>query len=365
MKIKGVSLQNIRKISSLTLALSQQTTIILGPNASGKTTIVEALALIATGESFRAGKIEEMISFDEELGRVKVVVTDLADSESGTDEIEAVLTRGEVQGKKTAKRLFSVNNIRRRQKDAVGKFYCVVFRPEDMRLVEGSPGRRRSFLDTPLATLHPEYARAAAEYEKVLRRRNKLLTQIRDGEQPKTTLEYWNLSLLKHGQVMQQYRRDLLQEFRQVEFPVNFLIEYQPSVISPTRIDTYLNREIAAGHTLIGPHKDDFYITLSLEGEYRDIAIYGSRGQQRLAVLWLKFCELQYAATVLNDKPLLLLDDILSELDEDSKKLALAAVRDYQSLVTTIDQKVALEIAAQTTDSKIFRFVGSILKEFK
>ncbi len=365
MKINGVSLQNIRKIASLTLKLPQQTTVILGPNASGKTTIVEALALIATGESFRAGKIEEIISFDEELGRIKVVVADLADSESGTDEIEAVLTHGEVQGKKTAKRLFSVNNIRRRQKDVVGKFYSVVFRPEDMRLVEGSPGRRRSFLDTPLAALHQEYSRAAGEYEKVLRRRNKLLAQIRDGEQPKTTLEYWNLSLLKHGQVMQQHRRDLLQEFRQVKFPVNFLIEYQPSVISSERLVQYANREIAAGHTLIGPHKDDFYITISMEGEYRDIATYGSRGQQRLAVLWLKFCELQYAAAVLNDKPLLLLDDILSELDKDSKKLALAAVQDYQSLVTTIDEKVALEIAAQTTDSKIFRFVGSVLEEFK
>lgn len=353
MKINGVTLQNIRTHKSLVLKMTEQTTVLLGPNASGKTTIVEALFMLATGDSFRAGKIEEIINFEAELGRIKTVISELKDSESGKDEIEVILTRGMVQGKVTAKRLFTVNDIRRRKKDAIGKFYAVVFRPEDMRLVEGSPARRRGFLDTPLKTLHRDYDYALGQYEKILRRRNKLLPQVRDGEQPRTTLEYWNIALLKHGQVIQKFRRDFVQEFREVEFPVNFLIDYQPSVMSQERLDKYAAKEIAAGHTLIGPHKDDFSVTLPIKGEHRNAATYGSRGQQRLGVLWLKFCELEYAANALGEKPLLLLDDILSELDDDSKDLALKVTNDYQSLVTTANPETAEEIAKHASESKI------------
>ncbi len=365
MKISGLALQNVRGHSSLVLKFPEMATVIVGPNASGKTTIIEALSLLATGESFRAGKIEEMINFDAELGRIKAVVADLRDSESGKDEIEAVLTNGEVQGKRTAKRLFSVNGIRRRKKDAIGKFYAVVFRPEDMRLIEGSPGRRRNFLDAPLLALHHEYARSAKEYDQVLRRRNKLLLQVREGEQPRTSLQYWNLSLVKHGEIVQRYRRQFLQTFREVSFPLDFLIEYKPSVISESRIGQYLDREIAVGHTLVGPHKDDFVVTLPINSDFRDIAVYGSRGQQRLAVLWLKFCEIEYASAQLNEKPLLLLDDILSELDNDSRKLALAVVPEYQTIITTTQRQVVKNIAKKISPAQLLEFQDGKLTGFK
>lgn len=356
MRIQGIALQNVRGHQSLMVQFRTPTTVVTGANASGKTTLIEALALLSTGESFRAQKIEELINFDAELGRIKAIVGDLKDSESGKDEIEVLLTRGEVQGKRTAKRIFSVNDIRRRKKDAIGKFYAVVFMPEDMRLIEGSPGRRRSFLDTPLAALHPRYDHALRQYEQVLRRRNKLLPQVRDGEQSTSALQFWNLSLLKHGQEIQNHRRQFLQTFREVSFPLDFLIDYQPSVISESRLDQYLEREIAAGHTLIGPHKDDFVVTLSLAGTHRNVALYGSRGQQRLAVLWLKYCELQYAHAELEEKPLLLLDDILSELDDDSKVLALEAANNYQTVITTTQSEIAREIKAHLPGAEIFTF---------
>lgn len=341
MLIESLSLQHIRNYTSLAIDFSPEITVISGDNATGKTTIVEALALLSTGESFRAEKIEEVLQFDAQLGRIKVTLVDGLDTESGKDEVEVIVTPGQVQGKTTAKRIFSVNRVRRRKKDAAGKFYTVVFRPEDMRLIEGSPGRRRQFVDTTLSSLHQEYAYALTQYERSLKRRNKLLFQIKENKQPATTLAYWDAGVLKYGQILQAYRQSYLQSFAGAAFPLDFTIGYLPSVISEEKMKTYKDREIAAGHTLIGPHKDDFEVRLLMQGERRSSAIYGSRGQQRLGVLWLKFCELSYAHKTLNQAPVLLLDDILSELDDDSQQLALETAREQQTLITTADEEVA------------------------
>jgi len=325
-----------------------QATIIIGPNASGKTTLLEAADMLSTGNSFRAGKIEEMILFDQELGRVKAKIE--IDGES--DQVEIMLTRGVVQGKRTQRRLFSVNGVKKRKKDAVGKFFTVLFRPEDMRLIEGSPARRRGFIDAPLSVLYYKYAVALKNYEQTLKRRNKLLYQVREGEQPRSTLQYWNMSLIKYGEVLQEYRRSFFSTFSKVSFPVHFSVQYVASVISEERISEYLPKEIAAGHTLIGPHKDDIKIILLSEREM-DIAVYGSRGQQRLAVLWLKFCELEYVSQVSGQKPVLLLDDIMSELDSDSQDIVLETLVNYQSIITSTDERIIAAIAKKVGEKNI------------
>lgn len=404
MILTGIALQNFRLHKNYFLKFTEEITVIIGENAIGKTSIIEAINLLATGNSFRAGKVEEMIDFDSDLARVKGKVaeavveqgqtTDLSeksgDSNSGlsnsnssannhTDEIEVILTRGIVNGKRTQHRLFSVNGVRRRKKDATGKFYTVVFRPEDMRMIEGSPSRRRTFLDTALSLLHLEYEVALKNYELTLKRRNKLLQQIQEHKQPKTVLHYWDLQLVKYGMVLQEYRQRFLNSFESVAFPVEFSIEYDASVISSERIEQYEEREILAGHTLIGPHKDDFIVYLhswrnkqnknmqnkkkqNKEKQKLRLDLYGSRGQQRLGVLWLKFCELEYLQKYENTQegtpastkeqiPLvLLLDDILSELDDESKALALSVLKNYQSVVTTTEPTV-LEDIRKATDT--------------
>ncbi len=348
---------------------------------------MEALYALATGESFRAEKVDEMITFDQELGRVKgkIIQQEIDDEEHTFEQLQAallqggaededqesgvgrevvianpqaetqsqanlpdgeevlvevMLTQGSVQGKKTAKRLYTVNGVRRRKQDATSHLSAVVFRPEDMRLVEGSPARRRAFLDLPLSACFPEYAASLKTYEQTLRRRNKLLQQVRDGEQSKNALHYWNMSLVSHGERIQKHRRNLIHSFGTTVFPISFSVVYAPSVISAERVDEYVAREVAAGHTLIGPHKDDFAVLLAMEGEERDISLFGSRGQQRLAVLWLKFGELAYLRAKTRQQPLLLLDDILSELDDNSRHLALQVVRGCQSIITTTEEEV-------------------------
>jgi len=368
---------------SSTAPTSAPTTIIVGPNASGKTSIIEAVNLLATAESFRATKIEEMIEFDQELARIKGAVLVPADdsgkpAESGVEqerstsqatpnnherlELEVLLTRGLVQGRPAQRRLYSVNNVRRQKKTFTGQLLTVVFRPEDMRLVEGSPGRRRDFLDQPLCLVDRDYARSLKTYSQALVRRNKLLWQISEHGVPRTALTYWDQTLLKHGRLVQQARRRLLTALNGVSFSrtdrlrdnaatgaLTFRASYQPSIISAERQDQYRDRAIAAKHSLIGPQKDDFSITIDdprTGPEPVDVAAYGSRGQQRLAVLWLKLGELAFVRERTNHRPVLLLDDILSELDDCGRQLVLAELGKRQTIITTTDQELTNQVVA-------------------
>lgn len=348
MRISGLALQYFRLHTTFTLQFDQQITLIVGSNASGKTSILEALALLSTGKSFRAEKIAEMVSFGQELARIKGKVLAEAISEVGTEErspepevteLEIILTRGVVNGKRSAYRLFSVNDVRRQQRKATGIFKTVLFRPEDMRLVEGSPARRRGYLDTPLSLLFDEYESALKAYDQVLKRRNKLLFLVKEQEQPRSVLEYWNQALIKHGQKVQEYRRQFVSTAPGVDFPLELQFEYDPSIISQDRIKQYLEKEITVGHTLIGPHKDDFAVTFihPKSEEPLNIALYGSRGQQRLAVLWLKLVELYYLEKESGERPVLLLDDIFSELDATSQNLVLDLLKVGQTVITTTD----------------------------
>lgn len=362
MRITGLALQNMRLHTSMVLRFTQDTTLIVGANASGKTTIIESVALLGSGTSFRAKKIEECIFFDAELARIKGVLEDDSDKQ----ELEVVITRGIVQGKRTLHRLFFRNGAPKRKKGFLGLFYPVVFRPEDLRLIEGSPSRRRSFLDSVLVLVHPEYQQALEIYEKTLVRRNKLLFAVRENLQPRTVLQYWNTQLVTTGQVVQEYRKKYIAHCADVPYPVQFSVEYQPSLISPERLTEYLPREIAAGHTLIGPHKDDFVVFLdrdSFHGRVPDLSAvaqqnleksaavrvdaYGSRGQQRLAVLWLKFCEVAYVRSLGDNQIVVLLDDIFSELDERSRGLVLDIAHGMQTIITTAEADLADQLKEQ------------------
>lgn len=339
-----VGLQNFRTYRQRYVELDPDLTVVVGPNAIGKTSIIEALYLLATGSSFRAGKVEEMVHFDEELARVKGKLLDDDDEQI----LEVVLTRGVVQGKRTQRTHFRINQANKRKKDFVGQLTAVVFRPEDMRLVEGSPSRRRQFLDDTIGQYDYQYQLAVSTYSKALIRKNKLLMQIRDGSVPEATLAYWDQQLIKHGEYIQEKRRELVQFCRSVAFPLQLGVEYEPSVISEERIKQYQSRAVAAGHSLIGPHKDDITVVFrpAAASSQQPLAAYGSRGQQRLGVLWLKLCALQLLHHQSGQRPLLLLDDIFSELDHTSRSFVMEVITKYQTVITTTDSHIADELTA-------------------
>jgi len=339
MKIKRIVLNNFRNYQLSAYDFDEKTTLLYGPNAIGKTSIIEAIHLISTGESFRSSKIDEMVSFESELSRVSCKLVEL-DSEQDDENLEVLLNRGIVQGRKTQKRLYTLNGAKKRKKDFIGKFFSVVFRPEDMRLIEGSKTRRRKFMDEALITLDWQYARSLKMYEEALVKRNKLLWQIKEKLVPKTTLNYWNMTVLKHGEYLQKKRQEFLDYFQNVEFPLSFRVEYMPSIISLERQGEYEFKEIASGRSLIGPHKDDFLVYLDENDQDKnlhDLATYGSRGQQRMGVLWLKICQLNYIEKQSEQKALLLLDDILSELDEGMIERVLSLLHGRQSIITSAD----------------------------
>ena len=367
MFLRKLALQNFRNFSNQHWDFTK-TTIFLGQNGSGKTSIIEALNLLASGDSFRAGRVEEMIRLESELSRVQALFEveasrssiSLAKPSSNTVgvandkakspeelKLEVMLTRGMVAGKKSQYRLFSVNDVRRRRADFLKNLSVVVFRPEDLRLIEGSPYRRRLFLNQTLSMLDWEYQRSLQQYEQILKRRNFLLQKVRDGEEAANILSFWNLNLIKHGEFLQRERSNFIDFIREVIFPFELNIEYLPSLINEARLNKYLNKEILVGHSLIGPHKDDFLVKFSLpKKKIEDLSLlaYGSRGQQRLGVLWLKIAELQFLHSRINYQPILLLDDIMSELDQDSKAMVLSLLENYQVVLTTADDNLAKEL---------------------
>jgi len=339
--ISGLWLQTFRNYSEKIFQFTNNITVLVGANGIGKTSILEALSVLSSGESFRASKIEEMIHFDAEYGRVQARF-EIIDSDEDSITLEAMINAGSVLGKKTQKRVFSVNGVRRLRKDVIGKLLTVVFRPEDLRLVEGSKARRRGYLDGPLSLIDQQYAQALKDYEHLLRRRNKILEQIKERKTDESSLVYWDENLLKSGEYIQEKRAAYIDTFSQVSFPKEFTCTYQPSLLNAERLAQYQSRSIAAGHTLIGPHKDDFMIEL----EGRDVAAYGSRGQQRLAVLWLKMCERAFLLQTTQTLPVLLLDDIFSELDSDSQTLIFSLMSQGQTIITSADHGVADRINA-------------------
>ena len=178
---------NYRNYDLKDFSFSKPTTVFVGHNAIGKTNILEAIYLLATGDSFRADKIEEMVNWGVEVGHVGGKIGGVEDwkPESMEDdkgiELQVTLTRGMVQGKRVHKRKFQVNGVGKRKKDFVGQLKAIAFTPDDMRLLTGSKSRRRKFLDEVLLQLDSEYVRALGDYDKALKQKNALLSQIHGG----------------------------------------------------------------------------------------------------------------------------------------------------------------------------------------
>lgn len=341
--IKSLTLSSFRNHLNKKFVFSPKTNLIVGPNAVGKSNILEAIWLLATGESFRAGKIEEMVSWGEEVGHVVGRINNSSEKSkleirnlnNDVEELMVTVTRGMIQGKRVQKRLYKINGVGRRKKELIGMMPAVLFRPEDMDLVSGEPSLRRGFLDDVLIQISHEYQRSLESYQKGLRQRNRLLDQIRDGGVSRTTLIFWDQLLIKEGTVVSNHRRELVDKINEtISVFASLKLDYSPSIISPARLAAHAEAEISLGYTLVGPHKDDFNIL----DKKRDLAIYGSRGEQRMAVLWLKEAQLLVIEKGIGDRPLLLLDDILSELDHHHVEQVVRLCTKQQTILTTTDE---------------------------
>lgn len=317
MQIDKLTLSNFRCFTKKTFNFSPQTTVIVGPNAVGKTNVLEAIYFLSTGKSFRAKLEREMISYDADFCRVE--------GEVGETNLAIVLTKGLVERKK-----LMVNDVSKRLVDFAGNLKTTLFGPWDLDLVTESPSVRRRFLDMVLSQVDREYRRAIMSYEKGLRQRNRLLYRIREEGLSRSQLLFWDQLLIKNGDYITRERTKFIDY---INTTGKLKIIYDFSAISEGRLEQYAEEEVAAATTLVGPHRDDFQI----KDIDRDLATYGSRGEQRMGVLWLKMAELSFVEQRSGERPVLILDDIFSELDHGHRQVVMDIVGKQQTIITTAD----------------------------
>jgi DNA replication and repair protein RecF len=322
--------------------------LIWGPNAAGKTSLLEAIALLAWGQSHRATTDAEMIRWGAPLGRVEGRVGTSAESETT---IEVALVR---EGAGGQRKRIRVNGLPRRATGLAGLLRTVLFAPEEMLLVAGSPGLRRAAIDRLAGQRSPAYLHDLATYGRTLQHRNSLLRAIREDQATRAELGFWDQSFLDTGASIVAERHRLLDvlaepvarahaEIAPEEAQAGRLALRYESNAAPLpgesprdalerRLRETAEKEVWNGSTLVGPHRDD--VVFEMAG--RDLAGFASRGQQRTAILAFKLAELDLLTELDGRPPLLLLDDVFSELDPDRRAHLVQRIEGLpQAFVTT------------------------------
>ena len=311
--------------------------LILGGNGSGKSNLLESIYFLSTGKSFRAPGLGQLILWGESFLSVRGRVEN-----GGERELEAQL----ILDNGFSSRKYYIDKVVKPKSKYLGSLRCVLFEPEDIRLITGSPNRRREFLDTIFITSEWAYAQALLQYNRALKHRNELLDLIAAGRAKEAELFYWNQSLVKNAEIIHRFRSNFVRSVNQFwnghenGEVAKLGIRYQPSAIDLKRLEVEVKEEIALGYTKRGPHRDDFSIESQMfESEDKNLAFWGSRGQQRLTVLALRLAQINYLLETYKEEPVLLLDDIFSELDPEHRQLVADICHKYQTIFTSTENE--------------------------
>lgn len=332
MMIESVELKNYRNYRELHMDFSPGTNILYGDNAQGKTNILEAVYVCSTTKSHRGSKDKEMIRFEEEESHIKMNVRKLDISYR----IDMHLKRNKAKG-------IAINGIPiKKASELFGIVNVVFFSPEDLNIIKNGPAERRRFMDLELCQLNKMYVHSLVQYNRVLLQRNKLLKELNFRPEYEETLDAWDMQLLHYGKDLIQCREEFVGKLNDIVRKTHsqisggkesLILSYEPNVeISKFEEKLCLNREtdIRMKTTGTGPHRDD--ISFLIDGI--DIRKFGSQGQQRTAALSLKLSELELVKGLVKDYPVLLLDDVLSELDGGRQEQLLAGIGGIQTMIT-------------------------------
>lgn len=348
MFVKNVSLQHYRNYEKLQLEAFGDVNLIIGRNAQGKTNLMEALFVLALTKSHRTSKDRELIGFEQSSAHISAEI----DRKYGTLRLELSLSQ---QGKKA-----KINGLEQRKlSDFIGSLNVVMFAPEDLEIVKGTPGVRRRFLDMEIGQVAPSYLFHLQQYQKVLVQRNNLLKQLwGKGSAEQAMLEIWNSQLAEHGVKIVKKRKQFIKKLQKWAEGIHqgitngledLSLHYLPSFADAEEEDeavlfeTFMiklsqmkEQEIRRGMTLAGPHRDDlaFYIN------GKEVQTYGSQGQQRTTALSLKLAEIELIQEEIGEYPVLLLDDVLSELDPYRQT---QLIETFQSKVQTFITATGIE----------------------
>ena len=375
MVIRHLSLTNFRLYSRLEASLPRGPLILVGANAQGKTSLLEALYYLGTGQSHHATSDRQLINFlalsSEPLPFAKIVAEAASQSDSAPKRLEIRLVLDPTQtGDGRLRKEVLVNGVKRRLSDLAGQVNVVLFLPQDLTIVEGSPSDRRRYIDLALSQVDPTYAFALTEYAKVLAQRNALLKQLQERGGADAQLEFWDERLGEHGALIFTARAAALQELEGLASAIHrdltrgadgLRLAYHPAYDPAAAPDGQLGlpldvpvhrmgisaaeaqaglieklrgsraEEIGRGMTLTGPHRDEIRF---LAGGI-DLGTYGSRGQARTAVLALKLAEVDWMRAKTGEWPVLLLDEVLAELDVSRRGELLARLGQAEQVVMT------------------------------
>jgi DNA replication and repair protein RecF len=329
LEVRQLALTGFRSYDALEVAFPPGPQVVFGPNAAGKTNLLEAIVVLGLGRSHRTSTDAELIRWGAEFARVHGDV--VREPGRNLDSLEVVLQRG---GPGAARKRVRVNGVGRRTASLSENLRIVVFAPEEMLLVVGSPALRRAALDTLAAQRWSAYGRSLATYGRALQQRNSLLRQIREGLAGPDQLPYWNGIVVEEGGAIVASRLQLLADLAEPlaaaheeiapgegKLTLGYLTnapaqpDETPADALRRRLAETAEKELWNGTTLVGPHRDDTLFAL----DDRELASFASRGQQRTAILALKLAELELLRAVDGVDPLLLLDDVFSELDPERR----------------------------------------------
>ncbi|MBO4306343.1 MAG: DNA replication/repair protein RecF [Clostridia bacterium] len=371
LRIRKLVLNGFRSYDRVELEPSEGLNLLYGANAAGKTNVLEAVFLCALGRSHRTSRDAELIGH----GLAGAYVGLELETKSGVRNIEIKLRTGDAAARnpRDRKQIFIDRGRADKAGELIGVLNVVMFSPEDLALVKASPDVRRRFMDMELCQLHPAYYRKAAMYNAALRQRNALIKEAFVNPIDPDILDMWNAQIAKTGAQVMRSRRMFMDELSTIASDIHRRLTggreqlfafYQPNVDFDggdaeyaiyDALEASAEDDIRRGFTTRGPHRDDMGIKL---GE-TDVKVFGSQGQQRTAALSLKLSEIALMREVTGESPVLLLDDVLSELDDDRQSALMESAFDCQCLLTAtgVESAVAKKGATvfEVKDGRIIR----------
>lgn len=332
MLLIGLELRNYRNYGHLDLEPGPRLNLFLGANGQGKTNLLESVAMLALSASPRARRESDLVGPLAPAARIAAVV------ETARRRAEVRITI-EVDGER-ARRRIEVDGQARRAVDLPGLFRVTLFWPDDLNLVKAGPEHRRRLLNQLLVQVEPGYARGLSRYTRVLEQRNSLLKQVAAGEQPVSALELWDLELSRLGGELAAARARAVTALADGATAAHAAIsggerlelDYQgPPTDLLEAVEKSRSEDLRRGSTSVGPHRDDILVRLA----GRDARSFASQGQQRTAVVSVKLAEAELVAKMTGESPVLLLDDVLSELDGERRRALLERLGEPGQVVIT------------------------------
>lgn len=332
MKINELALNNFRNYENASIEFSEGTNILYGDNAQGKTNILEAIYMLATTKSHRGNRDKEIIMFDKDEShiRAEIIRNDVG------HRIDMHLRKSKSKG-------VAIDQMPiKKSADLFGLLNIILFSPEDLSIIKDSPAERRRFIDMELCQLSRIYYSNLSSYNKVLNQRNNLLKQIYYDKDKLDMLNIWDIQLVEYGNKIIEERKKFIVTINEIIKEIHSKLtsgkeDINVSYDMNVDCDNFLNEltikqevDLRLQTTQIGPHRDD--ISFFVNG--MDVKKYGSQGQQRTVALSLKLAEIELVKRTINDKPILLLDDVMSELDSTRRNALLESISDIQTIIT-------------------------------